>query len=160
MEAIFSKSRTQAIGLGAIAGMRAMSAPALLSDFLSTSPTHTLDDSPLHYLQNPGLATGLKLLAVAEMLTDKLPNIPDRISAPSLLVRTLSGALVGATISEAHGERKISGALLGGIGAIAASYAFFFLRKKLSQATPLPDTAYALLEDFLVISAGRALLKS
>jgi uncharacterized membrane protein len=137
-----------------------MAAPALLSHYLSQSPDPQLSDSPLHYLQNSTLATGMKVLAIAELVTDKLPKTPDRISPPQLLVRALSGALVGATLSEANGERKVIGALLGGLGAVAASYAFFFLRKKLKEATPLPDAAYALMEDFLVVSAGSAILKA
>lgn len=160
MKTKLSKSGTQALGLGAIAGMRSMSAPALLSHFLSQSPASRLGGSPLHYLQSGKLATGMKLLAVAELVADKIPHVPDRTMPPSLVVRTLSGALVGATLSEAYGESKVTGALLGGLGAIAASYAFLFLRKKLTQSTPLPDAAFAVAEDILAISAGAALLKA
>jgi uncharacterized membrane protein len=160
MENIISKSRRQALGLGAVAGMRAMSAPAILSHFLSKSPDKQLNDSPLHYLQGSKLATGMKVLAVAELLADKLPQAPDRIAVPQLVVRAISGAVVGATLSEANGEKKLIGAVLGGLGAVAASYAFFYLRKKLGEATGIPDTAFALIEDTLAISAGAALLKT
>jgi uncharacterized membrane protein len=160
MGTLLSKTSRQALGLGAVAGMRAMAAPAILSHFLSQSKDNQLGDSSLHYLQNSKVATGMKFLSAAELITDKLPRTPDRISAPQLLVRIVSGAVVGATISQANGERKLTGALLGGIGAVMASYAFFYLRKKLSQATPLPDAAFAIAEDALTVWAGAALAKS
>lgn len=155
-----SQSGTKALGLGAVSGMRAMSAPAILSHFLSRSAQSSLHNSPLDYLQGSKLTTVLKVLAVAEVVADKLPAIPDRITPSSLLVRTISGAVVGAASSGVNGRSKVKGALLGGIGAIAASYVFFYLRKKLVQTTGLPDTGIALLEDTLAISLGAAFVKA
>lgn len=160
MNAIFSKSSGRAIGLGAVAGMRAMSAPALLSHFISKSNQPLSEDAMVDFLQTSNLSTILKGLALAEIIADKLPKAPDRISLPSLLVRTMSGAVVGATLSEPGGERKIVGAFLGGIGAIAASFTFFYLRKKVVHTTGLPDATIAIAEDVLAIWAGAALLKT
>ncbi len=147
------------LGLGAVAGMRALSAPALLSHFLVKAPKGNLNFSVLHYLQKPAVATGLKLAAGTELAGDKMPNMADRISPPQLLVRALSGAVVGATIAEAHHDSKVTGALLGGLAAVASSYVFYYLRRELGRVSGWPDATFAVLEDTLALSAGAALLK-
>lgn len=160
MKTTHTNPALQALGLGAVAGMRAMAAPALLSHFLTHDPKGALYDTPLRYLQRPMVATGLKFLAGAELIGDKLPQTPDRISAPQLAVRVLSGAVVGATVAGAHEQPKITGALLGIAGALAASYGFFYLRKKIGQESGLSNMVLGLAEDALMASGGIALMKT
>lgn len=150
----------KALGMGLIAGMRSMAAPALVSHFLNQVPADALRDSPLRFMQSAPVATGLKVLAATEIVTDKLPGTPDRIAPPVLAVRILSGALVGLTLNQANGQPKWTGALLGGLGAVAASYGFFYLRKSLGEATNVPDLAWALVEDALVLAGGISLAKA
>ncbi|MBC3541623.1 DUF4126 family protein [Rufibacter sediminis] len=154
-----STTNQKAFALGAIAGMRAMTAPAILSDYLSDSNSLFLDGSRLGYLQKSGVATGMKILAVAELIGDKLPQTPKRIKPIQLAPRVFSGALVGATIAEANGDSKITGGLLGVVGALAGSYAFYHLRKRLRKMTGLPDATFALMEDALALKAGTAIMK-
>ena len=150
----------QALGLGAIAGMRAMAAPALLSHYLTNDPAGSLYDTKLRYLQRPMVATSLKFLAGAELIGDKLPMTGDRISAEQLIPRIISGAVVGATVAGANEKPKLTGALLGMAGAIAASYAFFYLRKKLGQESGLPNIVLGLAEDAIMASGGIAMLEN
>ena len=154
------KSSLQALGLGAIAGMRAVAAPALLSHYLTNDPAGALYNTPLRYLQRPWMATGLKLLAGVELVGDKLPATGARISPPQLGARLFSGAVVGATVAGANQKPKITGALLGIVGALAASYGFYFLRKKVGQESGLPNLALGLMEDALMASGGIALMQS
>lgn len=147
------------IGLSAIAGMRSLSAPALLSHALQKSPFLTLESSPLRYLQSEPVATGLKVMAASEMAGDKIPGIPDRIIPPILLSRAASGALVGATLYTAHKGKVVQGALIGAAVAVAATYLSFYLRKSLTENTRLPDAAFAALEDAIVLTGGVAIIK-
>jgi uncharacterized membrane protein len=147
----------KAFGLGIIAGMRSMSAPALTSHFLTKVPAIRLAGTPWRYMQSKPVSTGMKVLAFTEMVADKLPSTPDRIAPPVLGARIISGALVGATLSQADGQPKWAGALLGSIGAVMGSYGFYFLRKKLGQTTSIPDFAWALAEDALVLAGGISL---
>ncbi|QMU29809.1 DUF4126 family protein [Adhaeribacter radiodurans] len=144
----------QAFDWGAMAGMRSLSALAFTSHFLSKSPDASLSNSFLGFLQSERVATTLKVLAATEIIGDKLPNAPNRIAAPVLLVRLLSGALVGSAWSQHNGQSKEVGALWGGVGALAASYGFYYLRTKLSANTSAPDWVWALLEDGLTASLG------
>jgi len=154
-----TKTYLRVLGMGTVAGMRAVIAPALLSHFLVKSPAGALNFSRLHYLQLPKVATGLKVAAGAELVVDKLPSTPNRIVPTQLTGRVLSGALVGATLALANKQNQIAGALLGGLAAAASTYLFFFLRKELGQATGLPDTTVGLLEDTLAIAGGYRVLQ-
>ena len=159
MKLTSQNSSLQAFGLGAISGMRAFAGPALLSHYLTNDPAGSLYDTPLRYLQRPLVATGLKLLAGAELVSDKLPVTPDRIKPMQLAPRILSGAVVGATVAGAHKKPKITGALLGIAGALAASYGFFYLRKKLGQESGLSNVVLGLAEDAIMASGGIALMQ-
>jgi uncharacterized membrane protein len=151
-------STLQALGLGAIAGMRAVAAPAILSHFLTNDPAGALYNTRLRYLQRPLVATGLKFLAGAEVVGDKLPITGNRTAPQQLLPRILSGAIVGATVAGANEKPKLKGALLGMAGAIAASYGFFYLRKILGRDGGVPDMALGLVEDALAAGGGIALM--
>lgn len=150
----------KAVGMGAVAGMRAMSAPALLSEELSRMPSQSLAHSPLHFLQSDSVATGLKVLAATELLSDKFPNVPDRITPPSLAVRAVSGAVVGATVFTANRDNTVKGALIGAAAAIAGTFASFYLRKAIKKYTHLPDSLGGALEDAIMFSSGLAITKA
>ncbi|MDB5262004.1 MAG: hypothetical protein JWQ14_1285 [Adhaeribacter sp.] len=154
-----TKTYIRVLGMGTVAGMRAMMAPALLSHFLVKSPAGGLNFSRLHYLQVPNVALGLKVAAGAELVGDKLPNIPNRTTAPQLLARVISGAVVGATLALANGQNKTGGALLGGLAAAASTHLFFFLRKEIGQAAGLPDINVAVVEDMVALVSGYQLAK-
>ncbi|WP_460614279.1 DUF4126 family protein [Hymenobacter seoulensis] len=154
-----SKHLWQTVGLGALAGFRSMTAPALLSSNLLTYRPQILKGSLLRYLQKPLVAHGLKLMAAGEMVGDKLPQTPNRIAAPILLGRVASGALVGATLYKINHGKTLHGALLGSAAAVAATYLSFFLRQKADKVTGLPDGIVGGLEDILTLGSGLLLTK-
>lgn len=150
----------QTVGLGVLAGMRSMTAPALLSHSLANNPSKKLGKSRLRFLQSPTTATVLKVMAGGEMVGDKLPNAPDRTAPPVLGGRIISGALVGAATYRASGSKPLKGALLGSAAAVASTYGMLALRKYLGKATGLPDTVWGLTEDATTVASGLALLKN
>ena len=147
------------IGFAAIAGMRSMSAPALLSHYLSRNPSWFLLSSPLRALQKPLVARGFKLAAAGEMVMDKLPNTPDRIAPPVLLGRLLSGALVGAAVYKSREGSSAAGAVVGGLGAVVATFVSYALRVGISKQAGWPVAAVGVGEDALVLGSGAALLR-
>lgn len=154
-----NKHQWQTLGLGALAGLRSMTAPALLAHNLSKYHVPALAHSPLGLLQKPWVATGLRVLAASEMASDKLPHMPDRIVPVSLVGRALAGALTGAVLYKANHARPLAGALLGGAAALAATFGSFWLRKRASAASKLPNAVLGGLEDALVLASGLALSK-
>ncbi len=151
--------REQAAGLAALAGMRTLSAPALLSAYLQKHPSRRLRHTNFNFMQSGKTAGILKLLAAAEMVGDKLPATPNRTKPFAVLGRGLSGALVGATLSRSQRKRRFGGAGIGLLSALAATYGSFYLRKKLTKSTPVPGPVWGVLEDALVWQAGKRLLK-
>jgi uncharacterized membrane protein len=134
------------LGAGLIAGLRSFAAPAAVSAALAE-----------RYVLAARLAPALQALAAGEVLADKLPVMPARTTPPALLGRALTGAMSGAALANAGGRSRITGALLAGAAAIASSYAALALRSALGQRLALPDPLVALVEDAIVIVAGRTL---
>ena len=147
----------KAIRVGAMAGMRSMSAPAFVSDHLSRNESEALADSPLKFLGRPRTASVLRIAAAGEMVADKLPIIPDRISPGPLAGRAASGALCGATLFRADGRRAVDGAVIGSVSAVVSAFAFYYLRRSLARTTIVPDALLGVAEDALVIAVGQRL---
>ena len=147
-----------ALGLAAITGARATSGPMFLADYLShRALTPGLAGSPLRFLARPGVATTLKVLIAGELVGDKLPQTGDRIAPEQLAPRAASGALVGATWYKSQGGSALKGALVGGLGAVAASFLTFYLRKGISEKTGIDTATVGAGEDALVLASGVAL---
>ncbi len=142
--------------LGIIAGMRSMSAPALVSIELSKSKPSARDSTLVHFFKTGATPLILRGLAVGEFLGDKLPSVPDRIKPAPLIARTLSGAVSGAAICSQDDDCNVAlGAALGAAAAIGSSFFFYYLRRAAVKRLKTPDTTVALVEDGLVAAAGR-----
>ncbi|WP_151086798.1 DUF4126 family protein [Hymenobacter baengnokdamensis] len=147
-----------ALGFAAITGSRATSGPTFLADYLSRRALAPgLAGSPLRLLAKPGVASVLKLLTAGELVGDKLPATENRIVPQQLSVRAASGALVGATWYKAQGGSALKGALVGSLGAVAATFLTFYLRKGLSEKTGIATSTIGAGEDALVLAGGVAL---
>lgn len=153
-----SQHLSQIIGLAAVAGIRTMTAPALLSHYLKSQPSKKLQRTNLRFMQTRQTATIFKLLAVGELIGDKLPMTPNRTEPGGLVGRGMSGALVGATLARKHRGNYLAGAGIGLISALASTYISFHLRKKLTEETPVPGLLWGGLEDVLAVQGGQKLL--
>ncbi len=149
----------QAALLGAVAGMRSMSAPAILSEYFQTNPGAAGFPFPFDLLGEEWVATSLKAAAVGEMGADKLPITPNRTDALPLLGRIGIGATVGALYLHAKGESPLVGGIAGGIAAFLSTFLAYNVRKLAVSALHLPDATVALAEDALVTSSGLFFLR-
>ena len=149
----------QVAGWGLITGMRSMAAPALLSEHLRQHPSPHLAGSWFGLLSSPATATLFKLLAAGEMAVDKLPILPDRTAKGPLGGRVVVGALVGAALAAAKGERPVIGAVIGGAAAIVGAHAGYYFRTWLEKRLQAPDPLMAVIEDVAVLG-GLSLLRS
>ncbi len=148
-----SKSAWQAVGVGALAGMRSTAGPAIASHILSNHNSGHLAKSPLDFMQSPKAATVFKVLAIGEIVGDKLPSAPNRIKPAGLVFRCLAGSLAGASIFKASGKNAFAGAALGSIAALGATFGSFFLRKDMVDRFSLFDPIIGATEDLLVLGA-------
>ena len=146
-------------GLAAIAGLRSMAAPALLSRAVRRGYIGGLQGTPFAALGSPKVSTTLQLAMIGEMVGDKTPFVPSRTSTPALLGRALSGALVGTTLFISEGRRGTSGAVLGALCAAVAAYAGERFRVEGAAKLGLPDLILAFVEDGIVLFGGTRLLR-
>lgn len=142
-----------AFAIGVIAGLRSMTAPAAVSwaVALRGSALPGLGASYLAFMQSTITAWVFTVAALAELISDKLPFTPSRLTAGPLGARIVSGALCGATLCLATGQSALVGAVAGVIGAVAGSYAGFLYRTTWAKALGLPDIALALIEDAIAV---------
>ena len=94
------------------------------------------------------------LLAAFELFADKKPWIPDRITAMSLVLRGIMGALTGACVVVAGGERADIGAACGIAADIAGTFAGYHARMRSAKALNVPDFYVALVEDLICVAGA------
>lgn len=142
-----------AVLMGAVAGMRAMTAPAAVAwaaslGWLDISQTSL---AFMGYRWTPWILT---ILALGELVTDLLPRTPSRKVPIQFGARIIAGALSGAVIAAAGGSLAL-GPFAGIVGAVIGTYGGAALRAKLAASFGR-DLPAALIEDVLAI--GSALL--
>lgn len=147
----------QAFNLGIMAGMRSNSAPATASHILSQQYSPELGKSPLKFMQVPMVSNVLKVLAIGELIGDKLPGAGNRIVPVSVVFRCSAGALAGASIFKANGNNAFKGALIGAVAAFGSTFASFYMRKGVVETTGLYDPIVGVIEDAIVIGSANYL---
>ena len=110
--------------------------------------------NPLSWIGTTTAAVIFTLLALLELVTDKLSKTPSRTAPPGLIARILLGALSGACVASAGGQGIVLGAVLGILGALAGTYGGYQARTKLVKALGTPDFVIALLEDLVTIGGS------
>ena len=150
----------RALGLGAIAGMRSMAAPATLSRAVERGDVGSLENTSFAVLGSSGVSTVLRMFEIGEMFVDKLPvMVPSRTAPPPLLGRVASGAIVGAALFASEERRMATGGVLGGASALVAASAAECLRLQIAERLGVPDFVVALSEDAVVLFGGERLLR-
>lgn len=140
-----------ALGLGAIAGSRSMAAPATVARAARKGSLPGIEKTPFGFFRNPWVAALLYALAVGEMVADKQPRIPSRLSPPALLGRVASGSFSSAALFASAGRRGAAGAPLGLLSAVASAFAGHHLRARAGSRLAVPDPVLGYLEDGIVL---------
>ena len=144
-----STALTGAFLVGVASGGRSLTGLAAIA--LTTHPT------PAGRLLDRAASTRGRVLltagATAEIAGDKLPNIPSRLSRQGLTGRITTGALAGAALALRSGANPGLGALCGGAGSIAGSYAGATWRRWAGTEKVTAFTA-AITEDLLTVATA------
>ena len=140
-----------AFAIGVIAGLRSMTAPAVVS-WAAQWKWLDLNQSPLAFLGSTVAAYILAAGAIIELIVDKLPKTPPRTAPPGLIARLVLGGLSGAALCGAAHQSVVLGGVLGAVGGLAGCFGGYALRTRLSKV--LPGLVVALLEDAVAIGGG------
>ena len=143
-----------AILIGLVAGLRTFTAPAAVS-WAAYLGWLALDATPLWFLAFRFTPYILSVLAVAELVSDKLPQTPSRKEPMGFGARLVSGGLCGAALGAANGV-LVAGLVAGVIGAVIGTFGGYEVRTRLAEAIGW-DMPVALLEDVVAV-AGAALI--
>lgn len=143
-----------ALLIGVVAGLRAFTAPAVLAwaAFLNWI---NLSGTWASWMGLWVTVAILTVLAVAELVSDKMPTRPSRKTTPQFLVRLAAGAFSGAVLGTAWGYRW--GALGAGlVGAVIGTILGYEVRTRLVAANGGRDRPIAIGEDLFAAGAGVA----
>jgi len=148
---------TLAVLIGIIAGLRSMTAPAVVSWAARLGWIH-LNSSWLAFLGYSWTPWILSIAAIGELIVDKLPSTPSRKMPPSFAFRIVSGAVSGAAIGISHDSLPL-GIAGGAIGAVIGTLGGAAARSALSRLFG-KDLRAALLEDAVAITGAILILKA
>jgi uncharacterized membrane protein len=139
-----------AFGIGFVAGLRTMTAPAAVS-WAAYLGWLNLRESSLWFMASGIAVTIVSTLAVVEYIVDKLPTTPSRTLLGPLAGRIIMGGFAGACLAVSAGQSFVIGAIPGTIGALVGTYGGYEGRKRLVQALKVKDAPIAILEDLIAI---------
>lgn len=138
--------------IGVVAGLRSMTPPAAVSWAARLGWLH-LEGTPLAFLGFAFTPYILSLLAIGELITDKLPKTPSRKAPGPFAARIVVGAFCGAALG-APRQTLIAGAVAGALGAVAGTLGGYEFRSRLVKAAGGRDFPIALLEDAIAIGTA------
>jgi uncharacterized membrane protein len=139
-----------AIGIGIVAGLRLMTAPALVS-WATYFGWLGLQGSPLAFMGSIAAVAIFSIFAIGELVADKLPRTPKRTATAPLLARILIGGLCGACLFASVNQPILIGVALGAIGGIIGAFAGYEIRRRIVSALNIKDIFVAIAEDLLAI---------
>jgi uncharacterized membrane protein len=139
--------------IGVIAGLRALTAPTVVS-WAANLHWINLTRSHLAFMGTLVAAIIFSVLAVAELVNDKLPKTPPRTAPPSVVIRLVLGAFAAATFSVGAGGSAILGVILGIVGALVGTFGGYQVRTRTVRALHVPDFVIALVEDLIAVGGG------
>jgi uncharacterized membrane protein len=142
-----------AFGIGVVAGLRALTAPAAVSwaaylHWINLQGTH------LAFMGSIIAVVIFTLAAAGEIVNDKLPKTPPRTAPPSVIIRMVMGGFAAATLTAGIGGSLWIGALLGIVGALVGTFGGYYVRTGIVKALHSPDFVIALLEDAVAVCGG------
>jgi uncharacterized membrane protein len=144
-----------AVAIGIIAGLRSMTAPAAAS-WAANFGWLKVHGTPVAFLGNNVTAYILSVLAIGELVGDKLPRTPSRKTPGPFIGRIFAGALSGGAIG-ATGDSWMIGAALGAIGAVIGTLGGAAGRARLTVVFG-KDLPAALVEDLIAVAGAFAIV--
>src|ERR1700679_2373422 len=136
--------------LGVVTGLRSMTALAVLCWFAHVGYL-PLDGTWAAWFGKLFATILFTVLALGELIADKLPKTPNRTALGPLLARVVIGGVVGAIVAVGLQGSDVEGIILGVGGALVGAFGGFLIRRELVDRTGGKDWPVALVEDVSAI---------
>ena len=143
-----------ALLIGIVAGLRALTAPAVVA-WAAFLDWINLDGTWAEWVGHPITVPVLTILALGELVTDKLPKTPSRKIPMQFGARLVTGGFAGAVIGTAWGY-TFGGLGAGLVGAVLGTLGGAEARRRLVAANGGNDLSIALVEDVVAVLGGLA----
>jgi uncharacterized membrane protein len=144
--------------LGCLTGLRSLTPPAVVCWAAHLGWLH-FAGTKLAFLGRPVTLIVFTLLALIELIADKLRKTPARTAPLGLIARIVFGCLGGVALATSTGGNLLGAAIVGIAGAVVGTFAGYRIRRDLVSRAHLPDFAVAIAEDVIAV-AGSLLIVS
>jgi uncharacterized membrane protein len=139
--------------IGCLAGLRSLTAPAIICwgahlGWLNFAGTR------LAFIGHRWALILFTVLALFELVNDKLPKTPARTAPLGLIARILFGGLSGAVLAVSAGANGWVAVIVAVIGALVGTFGGYNIRHALVTKAHLPDFGVALTEDVVAIAGS------
>jgi uncharacterized membrane protein len=141
--------------IGFVDGLRSMTAPAIVCWAAHFGWLHFAGTN-FAFIDHRSTLIVFTLLAIVELVLDKLPNTPARTAAVGLTARIVLGGASGLALATGAGisvSLPLAG-VIASIGAIAGAFGGYHIRHAVVLRTHLPDFVAAIAEDAITIAGG------
>ncbi|WP_155798085.1 DUF4126 family protein [Sorangium cellulosum] len=151
----------QAAGLGLVTGMRSMLGVRILASSARRGAFDGQSGSFWRALRSPTAQRVMSVLAGGELLLDKLPSAPSRLSRGPLSGRLVIGALLGAAVGAQSPEKnlRVAGAVVGAVAAALGALAGNRARAWMNRGTRVPAPVGAMIEDAIAFGLGAVIAR-
>ena len=139
--------------LGFVDGLRSLTAPAIVCWAARLGWLH-FAGTKFAFIDHPVTLIVFTLLAIAELVADKLPNTPARTAPVGLIARIVLGGASGLALATGAGISMPLAALVGSMGAIAGAFTGYHIRRAVVLRAHVPDLIAAISEDIIAIAGG------
>ncbi len=138
--------------IGFFAGLRSLTAPAATAWAVSLGWLKL--PRPLSLIGSTLSIVIFTLLAVAELVADKLPRTPNRTAPAGLIARVVTGGFSGACVAAGEVQGVLIGTILGAIGGVFGCFGGYQVRTRLVTTLDITDIYIALIEDLLAVGGS------
>jgi uncharacterized membrane protein len=136
--------------LGVATGMRTFTPMAVICWFAFAGYL-PLDGTWASWVAKLVVAIVFTVLALAELVGDKLSRTPDRTSTGPLLARLVFGGLIGGIVAAALNGSEIEGVILGVGGALVGAFGGYLIRREIVERSDGKDWPVAVAEDLVTV---------
>jgi uncharacterized membrane protein len=148
----------RALLLGFVAGLRSQVPVALLAVEAAQGRFDPGGGRLARRFASPEGVVGAVLACAGELVADKLPATPSRLTPGPFLQRLATGGTVGAAVHYDAGRPRALGALLGAAGAGAGAFAGTRARALAAERTAVPAPLLGAAEDLVAVALAVAVV--
>ena len=132
---------------GFVDGLRSLTPPAIVCWAAHLGWLH-FAGTKFAFLDHRSTPVVFTLLAMIELIGDKLPNTPSRTAPVGLIARIILGGASGLALAAGVGISGLLPGLIASIGAIIGAFSGYHVRRAAVLRTHVPDF-FAAIENFL-----------